>query len=322
MTRYDADLGYGADVYGRRPGRRGRRTLLTLGATAAAVALFAGIVVVGFGGDDGVVHSGGVPLIQADATPVKLRPEDPGGMEVPYQDKLVYQHLNPGPNRPTVERLLPPPEQPLPRPVVAPSLPPVPPLPTPPAVAQIVPPPGATATVPRELAEDEAIPPAAAVPITAIPMDAAAEPPFEEEPVEVPYTEAEGYSPAEAPPPPPPPEKQQIAAARPPAAPAPAASTPAVAQPAKPPPAAAGGGGWRVQLASVRSAAEAEAEWKRLAGRYAGALSGLSPQITKADLGERGIYYRVRGGTVDEARARAICAELKAQNVGCVVVRP
>ena len=34
------------------------------------------------------------------------------------------------------------------------------------------------------------------------------------------------------------------------------------------------------------------------------------------------IFYRVQGVGVDETRARAACAALKAQNVGCVVVRP
>ncbi len=56
------------------------------------------------------------PLIRADGGPIKVRPEDPGGMAVPDQDKLIYQTLNGGVVDETVERLLPPPEEPLPAP--------------------------------------------------------------------------------------------------------------------------------------------------------------------------------------------------------------
>ena len=55
-------------------------------------------------------------LIRADDGPIKIRPEDPGGMAVPDQDKLIYQTLNGGLVEETVERLLPPPEEPLPPP--------------------------------------------------------------------------------------------------------------------------------------------------------------------------------------------------------------
>jgi hypothetical protein len=56
-----------------------------------------------------------VPLIRADERPTKVRPEKPGGMEVPDRDKLIYTQ-----KRAAVEHLLPPPEKPLPRPT-APS---------------------------------------------------------------------------------------------------------------------------------------------------------------------------------------------------------
>jgi hypothetical protein len=56
-----------------------------------------------------------VPLIRADERPTKVRPEKPGGMEVPDRDKLIYTQ-----KRAAVEHLLPPPEKPMPRPT-APS---------------------------------------------------------------------------------------------------------------------------------------------------------------------------------------------------------
>ncbi len=52
------------------------------------------------------------PLIQAESGPFKVRPENPGGVSIPHQDKLVYGRLTPpsGAEQP-VERLLPPPDQ-------------------------------------------------------------------------------------------------------------------------------------------------------------------------------------------------------------------
>jgi hypothetical protein len=67
-----------------------------------------------------------VPLIRADERPTKVRPEKPGGMEVPDRDKLIYTQ-----KRAAVEHLLPPPEKPMPRPTApsaaAPSASPQPP---------------------------------------------------------------------------------------------------------------------------------------------------------------------------------------------------
>lgn len=57
-------------------------------------------------------HSEAPPLIYADPTPYKGRPDHPGGLQVPYQDRLVYSRLSPESQQP-VERLLPQPEQPI-----------------------------------------------------------------------------------------------------------------------------------------------------------------------------------------------------------------
>ncbi|RZI45215.1 SPOR domain-containing protein [Candidatus Finniella inopinata] len=54
----------------------------------------------------------GPVLIEAEPGPFKVKPENPGGSEIPYQDKLIYGRISPGTEAP-VERLLPPPEQPM-----------------------------------------------------------------------------------------------------------------------------------------------------------------------------------------------------------------
>ena len=53
-------------------------------------------------------------LIRADETPYKVKPENPGGMEVPYMDKVVYDSISGKENTPAkVERILPSPEEPV-----------------------------------------------------------------------------------------------------------------------------------------------------------------------------------------------------------------
>lgn len=54
-----------------------------------------------------------VPLIKADASPTKIAPEDPGGLQVPHQDKLVYGVLDRSVEEDEVESLMPPPEEPM-----------------------------------------------------------------------------------------------------------------------------------------------------------------------------------------------------------------
>ncbi len=68
-----------------------------------------------------------VPVIHAPEGPVKVRPETPGGMNIPDRDKLVYDRMKGGVEEPRVERLLPPPELPKtpPAPVAEPEPEPV-----------------------------------------------------------------------------------------------------------------------------------------------------------------------------------------------------
>jgi len=46
---------------------------------------------------DGVVMGpGGIPLIKAEAGPLKVKPKDPGGLKVPHKDKSIYAQLEGG----------------------------------------------------------------------------------------------------------------------------------------------------------------------------------------------------------------------------------
>jgi hypothetical protein len=213
----------------------------------AVVGVFAGGL--WFAYQQGLRHGGGstgaadVPLIRADERPTKVKPENPGGMEVPDRDKLIYTQ-----KRATVEHLLPPPEKPMPRPTApsaAPSGSPQPPLMT--AAA------GASNPAPE--------PPAGKLP-------------------------AKSGSPA------------------------PTAAKPAAAQQT---------GGARVQLASVRSEEAARQEWDRIRRANPDLLGSASANFVRADLGEKGVFYRLQTAPISDAER--VCGELKRRNIGCIIAR-
>jgi TPR repeat protein len=91
-----------------------------------------------------------------------------------------------------------------------------------------------------------------------------------------------------------------------------------------PPPADPNGSEWRVQLASFRSAAEAEKAWRRLRSRLPELLGSLDANTVAADLGPaRGVYHRLSAGPLDSrSAAQALCRDIKERmpSQGCLPV--
>jgi ankyrin repeat protein len=83
----------------------------------------------------------------------------------------------------------------------------------------------------------------------------------------------------------------------------------------------AGAGGYAVQLVSVRSRDRAEQEWARLKAAHADLLVALEHEVTTADLGERGTFYRLRAGPLTRDRASSICDSLADGHESCIVVK-
>jgi hypothetical protein len=81
-------------------------------------------------------------------------------------------------------------------------------------------------------------------------------------------------------------------------------------------------GGWRIQLASAKSEDVAKSTWARLQAAHGDVLASLRMQPTRVDLGERGVWYRVQAGPLDEKQAQTVCGTLKARKADCVVVAP
>lgn len=115
----------------RKPqnGRYGRRVMQALLSVALCLGVGAAVLYAYNKGRE-AGESKLPPIIQAQEGPTKVRPENPGGMQVPYQDKEVFTRLTAEKQPDHVERLLPPPEQPIKVPLpmaVNPKIPAVPP---------------------------------------------------------------------------------------------------------------------------------------------------------------------------------------------------
>ena len=258
-----------ADEY-YRPQRRWPASLLTIGAMIvfAGGLYFAYVEGTRHPAATGASSSGeGVPLIRADNSPTKVKPDQPGGMAVPDQNVSLY---NEKPGGPPVEKLLSGPEQPMPRPTApakeAAAAPP--PIPTPAAAsAQAAPEPAAPAS------------PASAKPVTqAKPAPAAKETAAAKEAAAILGT-------------------------------APSASPKA-------------GGAVRVQLGALRTPEAARDEWARLKREQPELLGKLTAIAVRADLGDKGIFYRIQAGPLTDAAAgERLCGELRQRKLGCALVR-
>lgn len=100
------------------PEERPRPRSRTLPVLIALLALagFAGLLWYAYTWGVGGLESENLPVVAAEESPAKVAPEEPGGMEIPNQDKQVLNQQEEGQS--DVERLLPPPEEPNP-PVVS-----------------------------------------------------------------------------------------------------------------------------------------------------------------------------------------------------------
>ena len=77
--------------------------------------------------------------------------------------------------------------------------------------------------------------------------------------------------------------------------------------------------GWVVQVASATSEDAAWTTWKNMQKRFK-VLADKSPVVVKADLGTRGIFYRVRlAGFEDQIGAKSECNALKSKGVSCFI---
>lgn len=293
--------------YSAEPAKRPRRGLF-IAAIVGGLALIGGIgaVAMSFGSS-----SVGEPaLVKADAEPVKVRPENPGGTTVPNQDNTVYDTVSrSGSNEvPTQERLVSSTEEPmeLPQPNdeevddiasitkseerVEPSA----------AGAEANP--ETVAVAPRKVRTMVVKPDG-----TLAPREEVAAEPAEAAPV----AETQGNESAVAPEG----EPEQITTgATKPVAPAEPEQTAAIA----PAPVA---GGWAVQVSSQPSEDGANRSLKDISRKYASVIGDRGANIVKADVAGKGTFWRVRIPAGSKEEAVNICGDLKSAGGSCFVTK-
>lgn len=279
----------------------------------------------------------GLPLVRAGDGPTKLRPLEPGGMEIPNRDKTVYDRVSGADtNSVKVERLLPRPEEPVSVEEVLEKASETPPLPAqtdmngeqaetpsmesveqtaPPLPPQINDPNAPLPLVKRrapelqaadkqalddkiaETLQEETTAKAVAAPVAPIA-------PVVPKPVSK-IEEAKKVAPA-------PTKVSHVAPTPKPQAPVQQVSTDKTNT----------SNGYVLQLLSSKNKSGVEAEWTRIQKKNADLLKNLPANIVKADLGDKGVYYRLRLGPVAQAQtAKNYCSELKKRKVGCFIVR-
>lgn len=197
------------------------------------------------------------PRITAENTPFKVKPDDPGGMQVPNQDRGVFDVMDGNPPEETVTDV---------------------------QIAEV------PITLPKPNAEGANIqvdPPANSTTNTVKTEDREPIAPLAEVQVAPPLSTVKTPAPS------------QITAPR------------------------SGNSDFVVQVASVRSQADAQATWSRLESRFSNILgNGLYADIKRVDLEDKGIYYRTRvAGLADRAAANELCNAFKAANQACFVTR-
>jgi hypothetical protein len=224
------------------------------------------------GADNGAI----VPFLKADTEPTRIRPDNPGGMPIPNQDKAIYDELDPR-HAPAkgVERLLPPPEAPVSRPAAVAAKEPAADedgKPSIPSLGEAGQPAAREVTAPKVKAAVEPEPPPAP------PQSASAPSPFTK--LEAPPAPSKSAPKSS-------PQKQS-----------------ASVSPSSPP-AKSAAGGVRVQLGAVGTEGAAHKEWERIRSANGDLLGSLSPAIVRADLGAKGVVYRIQAGPVASADAAA-----------------
>jgi len=234
---------------------------LVMGGAIAAIGIFAGFLWYSYNQSADKTSGGTPPTIEADAGPSKVKPETPGGMDVPHQDKTVYNRIDSGAKETEPENLLPMPDKPLSKPK-EPDIP---------ALSDLF---------------DNTAP--------ALPGSK------DEQPVVVDLRTPKTDTPVKSDRIPKPSDKQIPVTAPDPTS-----------------------GKFLVQVGAFRDRSSADVGWARMRKRNADLLASLEPNILRADLGAKGVYYRLRAGPLgDKAAADSLCNSLKERKIGCLVVKP
>lgn len=325
---------------GEDPGKSARkfslksRSIFMVGSALLGAVALGGALAFAYKQSGGAMGGGAQPpIVQADTRPVKEAPQQASSKDSPHKNKLIYERLQSG-DQPEAERIVPRqedvamPAMPGSAPIAAPQPAPG----TPPQVATVDDP-NAADGGPRRVKTLIVRPDGSVMPPVAPTAQPAPQNAAPVQPAPAPQQPTVAAEPAM--PPMPMPQATQAPAAAPAAEPAPAPQPvaadpqPVAAIPAKPKvaaadaaPASAKPSQYVVQVGSKQNQTEALATFADMQQKYPSLLASYRPMVQKADLGSKGVWYRLRiGPIVDKTAATKLCTQLKSQgHPDCLVM--
>jgi hypothetical protein len=78
-------------------------------------------------------------------------------------------------------------------------------------------------------------------------------------------------------------------------------------------------GSYVIQIASLPSETEAQTSYARLSSKFSGIIGGRGVDIRRAEIKNKGTYYRVRIPAGSKQEAQALCSKYKAAGGSCLV---
>lgn len=271
------------------------------------------------GGDLGGM-AGNVPVVRADTTPYKVAPEEVGGMPVPNQNSTIFETLKgQDAEKPRVENLLAEDEQPMTKAEIAPAE-----KPAEPTEAANTNTEESKDTMTTKTVPEDAPPSSQDVAMIDAKSDTTKPEPMPTAPAgsDVAATEPSATSTMTDTEKPETPVAVTTEVAKPPVKEEPKEPVKAEAKPdaEKPPVKALSSGSSAIQFAAVKSDAEARKLWSSLQSKYP-ELSGRTLRVQRADLGDKGTFYRVQAAGLSADSASSLCSSIKARGGSCMVVK-
>lgn len=234
-----------------------------------------------------------IPTIRRPQSAVKVKPSNPGGMEILNQDKTVYDIIEKEPASKQVESILPPPEQP------------------------ILPEIKAEVSQPAQFENNNQLAPVEETTEVKVSEVKTIETPKavvnEVKEVNLPSIKEVSMAAAAK-------EKPIEPKAEPKIEPKPEVKTPAPTTVTKQTASkAAASGDWQIQLMSSPNKKAVDSAWASMVKKHP-ALANQPHEIETADLGAKGTYYRLKAGAFnDRSDADNLCNTIKKQGGSCIV---
>ncbi len=272
-----------AEIPSRQSGLRQIIPMVLLGAGVLGLLLI-GFVAYQQGRDSR--KSGEIPTVKAPVEPYKIKPENPGGMEIPNTDKQVFENLVKNPeikdNKAEIILMKNTVEQPINRDQLKSE---------------------AGNLKPEARIKPEDLAKTAVRPVKETEQIAAKELPVKEIPTIAPSITKPAIEPVKEA------KVKRIEPTR-----DIAIRTDSGASNSK--------GGYRLQLGAYKSESEAITSWEAIKKKHQAIIGNFEYDIEKADLKEKGIFFRLRVGSISgKSEAELACKKLITAKQGCFVVK-